>query len=147
MSNLHPKLTQYGRREMMKAIVRRRWGRARDVVELADVPKPEPAVDEVLVHVRASSVNRSDYYVLGGAAILMRPMIGGFLRPKDERLGGDFAGIAEAVGRTSPTFSRATRCSARAPVHSPSTSRQRWPSHASRRTCRSKRRPPSPLPR
>jgi len=81
---------------MMKAIVRRRWGRARDVVELADVPKPEPAVDEVLVHVRASSVNRSDYYVLGGAAILMRPMIGGFLRPKDERLGGDFAGIAEA---------------------------------------------------
>ena len=35
----------------MKAIVRRRWGRARDVVELADIPKPEPADDEVLVHV------------------------------------------------------------------------------------------------
>jgi NADPH:quinone reductase-like Zn-dependent oxidoreductase len=84
---------------MMKAIVRRRWGRAKDVVELADVPKPEPADDEVLVHVRASSVNRSDYYALGGAAILMRPMIGGFLRPKGERIGGDFAGIAEAVGK------------------------------------------------
>jgi NADPH:quinone reductase-like Zn-dependent oxidoreductase len=51
------------------------------------------------VHVRASSINRSDYYALGGTAILMRPMIGGFLRPKEERIGGDFAGIAEAVGK------------------------------------------------
>ncbi len=84
---------------MMKAIVRRRWGRPRDVVELVDIPKPQPADDEVLVHVYASSINRSDYYVLGGAAILMRPMIGGFRRPKDERIGGDFAGVAEAVGK------------------------------------------------
>ena len=84
---------------MMKAIVRRRWGRARDVVELVDIPEPEPADDEVLVRVRASSINRSDYYSLGGAAVLMRPMIGGFLRPKGERIGGDFAGVAEAVGK------------------------------------------------
>src|SRR5690242_21593013 len=82
----------------MKAIVRRRWGRARDVVELVDMPRPQPARDEVLVRVHASSINRSDYYALGGAAVLMRPMIGGFLRPKRERIGGDFAGIAEAVG-------------------------------------------------
>jgi NADPH:quinone reductase-like Zn-dependent oxidoreductase len=85
--------------ETMKAIVRRRWGRPRDVVEAADVPKPEPAGDEVLVRVRASSINRSDYYALGGVAVLMRPMIGGFRRPKSERIGGDFAGIAEAVGK------------------------------------------------
>jgi NADPH:quinone reductase-like Zn-dependent oxidoreductase len=85
--------------ETMKAIVRRRWGRPRDVVEQAEVPKPEPQDDEVLVRVLASSVNRSDYYALGGAAVLMRPMIGGFRRPKDEQLGGDFAGIAEAVGK------------------------------------------------
>jgi len=83
----------------MKAIVRRRWGRARDVVELVDLPKPEPTDDEVLVHVHASSINRSDYYSLGGAAVLMRPMIGGFRRPKVERIGGDFAGVAEAVGK------------------------------------------------
>jgi len=68
-------------------------------VELADVPKPVPADDEVLVRVRASSINRGDYYALGNTAVLMRPMIGGFLRPKSERLGGDFAGIAEAVGK------------------------------------------------
>jgi NADPH:quinone reductase-like Zn-dependent oxidoreductase len=85
--------------ETMKAIVRRRWGRPRDVVELADIPKPEPADDEVLVRVRTTSINRSDYYALGGVAVLMRPMIGGFVRPKSERFGGDFAGIAEAVGK------------------------------------------------
>jgi NADPH:quinone reductase-like Zn-dependent oxidoreductase len=83
----------------MKAAIRKRWGRARDVVEVAEIAKPEPADDEVLVRVDASSINRGDYYSLGGAAILMRPMIGGFRRPKEERLGGDFAGIAEAVGK------------------------------------------------
>jgi NADPH:quinone reductase-like Zn-dependent oxidoreductase len=82
----------------MKAAVRHKWGRPRDVVELTEIAKPAPAGDEVLVRVHASSVNRSDYYALGGVAVLMRPMIGGFLRPKDERVGGDFAGIAEAVG-------------------------------------------------
>ena len=85
--------------ETMKAIVRKRWGRPRDVIELDEFAKPEPSDDEVLVRVRASSINRSDYYSLGGAAVLMRPMIGGFLRPKDQRLGGDFAGTAEAVGK------------------------------------------------
>ena len=85
--------------ETMRAAIRRRWGRPRDVVELAEIAKPAPQDDEVLVRVRASSVNRSDYYSLGGVAVLMRPLIGGFLRPKDERAGGDFAGIAEAVGR------------------------------------------------
>jgi NADPH:quinone reductase-like Zn-dependent oxidoreductase len=84
--------------ETMKAIVRKRWGRPRDVLELDDVAKPKPTDDEVLVRVYASSINRSDYYAFGGVAVLMRPMIGGFLRPKDQRLGGDFAGIAEAVG-------------------------------------------------
>jgi NADPH:quinone reductase-like Zn-dependent oxidoreductase len=85
--------------ETMRAIVRRRWGRPRDVVELADTAKPEPADDEVLVRVHASSINRSDYYAFGGVAVLMRPMIGGFLKPKEERLGGDFAGVAEGVGK------------------------------------------------
>jgi NADPH:quinone reductase-like Zn-dependent oxidoreductase len=69
------------------------------VVEFTEVPKPAPADDEVLVRVHASSINRSDYYALGGVAVLLRPMIGGFLRPKDERVGGDFAGVAEAVGK------------------------------------------------
>lgn len=83
----------------MKAMVRRRWGRPSDVLELVEVPIPEPADDEVLVRVRATSINRGDYYALGGVAVLMRPMIGGLRRPKSERLGGDFAGIAQSVGK------------------------------------------------
>jgi NADPH:quinone reductase-like Zn-dependent oxidoreductase len=84
--------------ETMKAAVRKRWGRPRDVVQLSEIAKPTPTDDEVLVRVHASSVNRGDYYSLGGV-VLMRPMIGGVLRPKDERVGSDFAGIAEAVGK------------------------------------------------
>ena len=83
----------------MQAIVRKRWGKPSDVVELVELAKPEPADDEVLVRVHASSINRGDYYALGSAAVLMRPMIGGFLRPKSPRIGGDFAGVAEAVGK------------------------------------------------
>jgi NADPH:quinone reductase-like Zn-dependent oxidoreductase len=85
--------------QTMKAAVRRRWGSPRKVVELVDVPLQDPADDEVQVRVIASSINRSDFYALGGAAVLMRPMIGGFLRPKDPRIGSDFAGIAERVGK------------------------------------------------
>ena len=83
----------------MRAVVRRRWGRPRDVVELIEVEKAVPKDDEVLVRVHASSVNRGDYYALGGVAVLMRPLIGGFLRPRNPHLGGDFAGVAEAVGK------------------------------------------------
>jgi NADPH:quinone reductase-like Zn-dependent oxidoreductase len=83
----------------MKAAVRRRWGSPHKVVELAEVAKPVPADDEVLVRVRASSVNRGDFYQLGSVAVLMRPVIGGFRRPKEEHVGMDFAGIAEAVGK------------------------------------------------
>jgi NADPH:quinone reductase-like Zn-dependent oxidoreductase len=85
--------------ETMHALVRRRWGRPGDVIELAEIPKPQPADDEVLVRVRATSINRGDYYSLGGAGVLMRPMIGGFRRPKREQIGGDFAGVAVAVGK------------------------------------------------
>lgn len=85
--------------ETMKAAVRRRWGAPRDVVELVELPVQEPADDEVQVRVLASSINRSDYYSLGGAAVLMRPLIGGFRRPKEPRVGSDFAGIAERVGK------------------------------------------------
>jgi NADPH:quinone reductase-like Zn-dependent oxidoreductase len=82
----------------MRAAVRHRWGTPEEVVAIEDVPKPEIAADQVLVRVRASSINRGDYYTCAAPGILLRPMIGGFLRPKAPALGGDFAGIVEAVG-------------------------------------------------
>lgn len=88
----------------MLAAVRTRWGAPDDVVELARVPKPELADDQVLVRVRATSINRSDYYSIAAPMILLRPMMGGFFRPKSQLIGGDFAGVVEAVGRDVTDF-------------------------------------------
>jgi NADPH:quinone reductase-like Zn-dependent oxidoreductase len=81
----------------VKAVVRERYG-APDVVRIVDVPKPELTDDRVLVRVRASSVNRGDWYFLTGTPWFMRPMVG-LRKPRSRALGGDFAGIVEAVGK------------------------------------------------
>ena len=85
--------------ETMRAAVRRRWGAPEDVVEITEVPKPALADDGVLVRVRAASINRADYYDVAPPGLVVRPMIGGFFRPKRHALGGDFAGVVEAVGK------------------------------------------------
>jgi len=84
--------------ETMLAAVRTHWGAPKKVIELTQVPKPELESDQVLVHVRATSINRGDYYSVA-APIFIRPMIGGFLKPKSPQIGGDFAGVVEAVGK------------------------------------------------
>ena len=81
----------------MKAVVRERYG-GPDVLELREVEKPEPAADEVLVRVRAASVNRAEWYSLNGQPYVARPTEG-LRAPKNERLGVDFAGVVEAVGK------------------------------------------------
>jgi NADPH:quinone reductase-like Zn-dependent oxidoreductase len=80
----------------MKAIVRDAYGRA-DVLKFEDVARPVPTADEVLVRVRASSLNRADRYVLQGKPMLMRLMTGLF-GPKKRGQGMDFAGDVEGVG-------------------------------------------------
>jgi NADPH:quinone reductase-like Zn-dependent oxidoreductase len=82
----------------MRAIVRSRWG-SPDVLELREAPRPELTDDRVLVRVRASSVNKSDWHSLTGTPLLARPMLGGILKPKTPLLGTDFAGVVEAVGK------------------------------------------------
>jgi NADPH:quinone reductase-like Zn-dependent oxidoreductase len=80
----------------MKAVVRDRYG-SPDVVELREIDKPVPADDEVLVRVRAASLNLADWYAMMG-----RPYVGrmpmGLRKPKSSRLGTDYAGTVEAVG-------------------------------------------------
>jgi NADPH:quinone reductase-like Zn-dependent oxidoreductase len=85
----------------MKVAVRDRYGPP-DVVELREIDKPQPADDEVLVRVRAVSVNPADWYTLTGPLIARVP--NGLFKPKSNRLGVDFAGAVEAVGASVTQF-------------------------------------------
>src|SRR5215212_2912381 len=81
----------------MKAIVRDRFGPP-DVLRLEEVDVPEVGDDDVLVRVRASSINRADWYDVTGTPWVARPMMG-VRRPKSREVGGDLAGTVEAVGK------------------------------------------------
>jgi NADPH:quinone reductase-like Zn-dependent oxidoreductase len=84
----------------MKAIVQDRYG-GPDVLGFRDVPAPTPADNEVLVQVRAASVNARDWHVMRGdpyAVRLMAPDFG-LGAPKQKIRGTDFAGTVQAVGR------------------------------------------------
>jgi NADPH:quinone reductase-like Zn-dependent oxidoreductase len=85
----------------VKAVVHHRYGTP-DVLELVEVDKPQPADDEVLVRVRAASVNPADWYSMTGLPVA-RPQ-SGWRKPKEPRIGIDFAGIVEAVGATVTGF-------------------------------------------
>jgi len=86
----------------MKAAVRDRYG-SPEIVELREIEKPTPADDEVLVRVRAASVNPADWYEMAGRPYVGRPQMGLF-KPKSNRLGVDFAGTVEAVGGSVTQF-------------------------------------------
>ena len=86
----------------MKAIVYEKYG-SPDVLELRDLEKPVPTDDEVLVRVYASSVNPAEWYAMMGLFIA-RLLGGSLFKPKDTRLGADFAGVVEAVGSSVKDF-------------------------------------------
>jgi NADPH:quinone reductase-like Zn-dependent oxidoreductase len=86
----------------MKAIVYTRYGPP-DVLELREIEKPTPKDDEVLVRVRAASVNPLDWHYMRGAPYIMR-LGTGLRKPQNTRLGVDLSGIVEAVGRNVTQF-------------------------------------------
>jgi len=81
----------------MKAIVYCDWGLAN--LKLQDIEKPTPADDQILVRVHAVSVNPYDWHFVEGTPKIMRAMGVGLRKPKDTRLGVDFAGTVESVGK------------------------------------------------
>jgi NADPH:quinone reductase-like Zn-dependent oxidoreductase len=86
----------------MKAIVFTRYGTA-EVLEPREVAKPTPKADEVLVRVRAVSINDWDWQALQGIPFMNRLMFG-LLKPKKQILGSDIAGVVEAVGQNVRRF-------------------------------------------
>jgi NADPH:quinone reductase-like Zn-dependent oxidoreductase len=86
----------------MKALVYSRHG-SPDVLEIKDVEKPVPKDNEVLIEVRAASVNPLDAGLIKGLPYIVRVLFG-LPKPKDTRLGVDVAGHLEAVGRNVTQF-------------------------------------------
>ena len=70
-----------------------------DVVRLEVLEKPTPTDSQVLVRVRAASVNPLDWHYMRGEPYIARVDMG-MRRPKEIRLGTDFAGVVESVGKS-----------------------------------------------
>jgi NADPH:quinone reductase-like Zn-dependent oxidoreductase len=86
----------------MKAITYCDYGLAN--LKLEEIEKPAPNDDQILVRVRAASVNPYDWHFVEGTPKIMRMMGVGLRKPKDTRVGVDFAGTVEAVGKNVTQF-------------------------------------------
>lgn len=80
----------------MKAFRYERYGPPQSL-RIVEVQKPVPKADEILVNVRAASINAADWHVLRGKPLFSRVTLG-LLRPKHQILGGDIAGEVADVG-------------------------------------------------
>ena len=91
----------------MKAFVYRRYG-GPDVVELAELPRPVPRANEVLVKILATTVTSGDWrvrtlHVPTGLGLVARLAIG-FTRPRQPIMGSEMAGTIESVGKDVTRF-------------------------------------------
>ena len=86
----------------MRAVVQHRYG-GPEVLELAEVPAPEPAADEVLIRVDAVAVSAGDVLLMHGEPRMVR-LAFGLGRPKRPVLGRDVAGEVVAVGSAVTRF-------------------------------------------
>lgn len=86
----------------MKAVVQNAYG-SPDLLEFEEIEKPELTNDGVLVRIRAASINPADLYSLTGIPCVARAQAG-LRKPKSNRLGIDFAGVVEAVGKDITEF-------------------------------------------
>jgi NADPH:quinone reductase-like Zn-dependent oxidoreductase len=87
----------------MKAIVYHHFG-SPDVLRLEEIEKPVPTDNQLLIKVRGASVNPLDWHYMEGTPYLGRLVEFGLLKPKVTRLGVDYAGTVEAVGKNITQF-------------------------------------------
>ncbi len=88
----------------MAAVVQERYGtRPEPVLRVARLPKPGIGPGEVLVRVRASSVDRGTWHMMAGLPYAVRP-VSGLRRPRLPNPGRNIAGVVEAVGSTVTGF-------------------------------------------
>ena len=86
----------------MKAAVYTRYGPP-DVVHIAEVEKPAPKDNEILVRVRATTVCAADWRLRSADPFLVR-LMNGLFKPKINVLGAEFSGVVESVGKNVTRF-------------------------------------------
>lgn len=89
--------------ESMKAVVYNCYG-SPDVLQYTDVAKPVAGDNDVIVKVVKAAVNPLDWHYMRGAPYIMRAMGAGIGAPVDSRMGVDFAGIVDSVGKNVKNF-------------------------------------------
>jgi NADPH:quinone reductase-like Zn-dependent oxidoreductase len=82
----------------MKAVVQEGYGAPEQVLKLGEVARPSAGDDDVLVRVRATSVNTPDWLTVAGVPYLLR-LKSGLRKPSTVVRGTDVAGVVEAVGK------------------------------------------------
>ena len=87
----------------MRAALRERYGSV-ELVQLKVIDRPAIGDGEILVRVRAAGVDRGVWHPMTGTPYPLRLAGYGFGAPKNPVLGGDFAGVVEAVGKTVTRF-------------------------------------------
>jgi NADPH:quinone reductase-like Zn-dependent oxidoreductase len=88
--------------KLMKAIAHRCYGTP-EVLKLEDMEKPNPADDQLLIKVHAASINPLEWHYTRGTPYVMR-FSTGLGAPENPRLGVDYAGTVEAVGKNVSRF-------------------------------------------
>lgn len=86
----------------MQASINKKYGDP-TVLQIKEIPKPIPKENELLIKVKATTVNRTDCAMLTAKPFIMR-FLTGLFKPKNPILGTDFAGVVEAVGEKVATF-------------------------------------------
>jgi NADPH:quinone reductase-like Zn-dependent oxidoreductase len=81
----------------VKAIAQTRYGPPEEVLEVGELPDPQPGEGEILVRVRAAGVNWADCALTRGVPYMLRAGYG-FRQPRNPVRGTDVAGTVEAVG-------------------------------------------------
>jgi NADPH:quinone reductase-like Zn-dependent oxidoreductase len=82
----------------MKAIQQEAYGPPERVLRLQEVDRPPVGDDDVLIRVRATSVNTPDWITVTGVPYILR-LRSGLRRPREPVRGTDVAGVVEAVGK------------------------------------------------
>jgi NADPH:quinone reductase-like Zn-dependent oxidoreductase len=87
----------------MKAIIYENYG-SPDELKVREIAKPAPAENELLIHIKASSINSRDWRLLRANPFFVRLMGQGLLKPKNPILGADVAGVVEKTGSNANDF-------------------------------------------